>query len=781
MKRLFALSVLLVFGSVAYADFEMSDSDKRKYLDWIKSIGAGESALAVAPNGCWRATGTNSIHQSKRKALASCRSRCKSNACKIMDVNGTSAFIKQQGSSGSSATASSSKTLIWCATVNEVRETSQAVCAGMAGKVFTSKSLAAAEHERLKGTVTASGADYEMSDSDKSKYLDWIKSIGAEEGALAVAPNGCWKTSGTNSIHQSKRKALALCQYRCNSKACKIMDVNGTSAFIKQQGSSGSSATASSSKNLIWCATVDGVSEISQAVCADMAGQAFTSKSLAAAEHQRLKGGTASTTEEPPPESTASQVVTVKVQSNVSRARVSFDGIFKGLTDLSVELPKDIYQLEVEKEGFIPYRQLVDIVESTTLPLVELVIDPEAEARSASSPEKGAGEGPCASDKKICPPDPSKTLFVEVAAKRDLIPVLSGCDSGWESCEIEINKRAKKAGNKDKLKLFLSGRCTRCDLTNLDMRDVDLSPASQFVRCHQTTGSDIQVCQKQRFDLIFDVRGSNLQGADFSGFHARASTTFPRAERHDELEVGDYVRSLMTFQNNSCFSDVQNWKRKKAADPDYELPLEIAETDLTNANFDRSDLRGTHFTRLKTAGARFTNADLRGAEFNCSNMADTVFAGSDLRRIGFGPLIGSVGSNSSFELRGGFDVFEEFMVVDLSKADFSGSNLGQAVFGYVALASGDFSNADLRQALFGVTDLTEANFTGADLRGAAFESVDLTGAIFDGAILDKETMFKHADLSNARLDKAKIDGTIFSEATLCETMTPWGQDDGGCG
>jgi len=59
--------------------------------------------------------------------------------------------------------------------------------------------------------------------------------------------------------------------------------------------------------------------------------------------------------------------------------------------------------------------------------------------------------------------------------------------------------------------------------------------------------------------------------------------------------------------------------------------------------------------------------------------------------------------------------------------------------------------------------------------------VDLTGAVFDRAILDETTSFKHADLSNARLDKAKIDGTNFSEATLCETMTPWGQDDGGCG
>ena len=172
-------------------------------------------------------------------------------------------------------------------------------------------------------------------------------------------------------------------------------------------------------------------------------------------------------------------------------------------------------------------------------------------------------------------------------------------------------------------------------------------------------------------------------------------------------------------------------------------------------------------------------------------MADTNFAGSDSRRIAFGKSDASGGSNpighglsaggSEFTSQGGFDVFDELSVVDLSGADFKDSNLGQAFFGYVALASGDFSNADLRQALFGVTDLTEANFTGADLRGAAFEYVDLTGAIFDGAILDKETMFKHADLSNARLDKAKIDGTIFSEATLCETMTPWGQDDAGCG
>ena len=85
---------------------------------------------------------------------------------------------------------------LWCATVGGVSFVSQSeygkdACAVSFGSVFASKSLAEAEHQRLKGTATASSSPYEMSDSDKRKYLDWVKSIGAGDGALAVAPNGC--------------------------------------------------------------------------------------------------------------------------------------------------------------------------------------------------------------------------------------------------------------------------------------------------------------------------------------------------------------------------------------------------------------------------------------------------------------------------------------------------------------------------------------------------------------------------------------------------------------
>ncbi|MDP7490276.1 MAG: hypothetical protein QGG10_07160, partial [Arenicellales bacterium] len=118
MKRLIALSVFLVFGSVAYADYDMSEASKQKYRDWLKTSGAWHSAatdaaLAVAPNGCWAAESGVTRSKAKYKALKFCKNYCKSNACKVVDFNGTSAFINiyHPGSSSSSSTASTVRTL----------------------------------------------------------------------------------------------------------------------------------------------------------------------------------------------------------------------------------------------------------------------------------------------------------------------------------------------------------------------------------------------------------------------------------------------------------------------------------------------------------------------------------------------------------------------------------------------------------------------------------------------------------------------------------------------
>jgi len=465
---------------------------------------------------------------------------------------------------------------------------------------------------------------------------------------------------------------------------------------------------------------------------------------------QKHQADSASADNRSSPENSEPQVVTVAVQSNISGARVFFTGQLMGVTDLSVEVPKGTHMLEVEKEGFAPFQEMVEIVESTAL-YIELEKDGAVTISGVGSVlarGRSLTQSLCKGEERICLPDPSKTLFVEIAAKRGLIPDTSGCDSGCDDCETDFDELAEKAGNQDKLKLFLSGRCTGCDLSKLDMRDIDLSTMSHWIDCHQYQLPKVAACrlQERAFQSFFDVRGSNLQGADFSGVHIRDSRTFPRLATYwqpwtpekSDFEQDESKRWFLGFTDNPRgrkFGSSENpchtreEIHKGTSEPGYRAPaLEGKQTDLSNASFDRSDMRGTRFAYLKTVSTRFTNADLRGVSFDCSDMASANFTGSNLKGIRFGIIptgMASPGDDerdgiSIFQARGGFDIFDELTVLNLFKADFSNSDLTLASFGYVTLVSGNFSNATVRRARFGATDLTEANFSGADLRGAFF-------------------------------------------------------------
>ena len=163
MRRLFALSFLFVFGSVAYADYEVSDSEKERYLRWAKQLRSGRDfALAVAPNGCYDLASWNvggGMYQAKREALARCEKKCKSSTCRIMDVNGTSAFIKQRGSPSSSSRASNVESFqLWGGTYT--------------GEVVDS-------HPHGQGTLTL---------ADGTKYIgEWKDSKFHGQGTLTAA------------------------------------------------------------------------------------------------------------------------------------------------------------------------------------------------------------------------------------------------------------------------------------------------------------------------------------------------------------------------------------------------------------------------------------------------------------------------------------------------------------------------------------------------------------------------------------------------------------------
>ncbi len=132
-------------------------------MSWARQLalyGGEDFALAVAPNGGYdkdSAGLSQGIYITRRKVLAQCKKKCKSSACKIMDVNGTSAFIKQRGSSSSSSTASSSN-YVWCATSKQAWRTTVHSCKSSKGKDFSLKHQAESEHQRLKKTTTISVA-----------------------------------------------------------------------------------------------------------------------------------------------------------------------------------------------------------------------------------------------------------------------------------------------------------------------------------------------------------------------------------------------------------------------------------------------------------------------------------------------------------------------------------------------------------------------------------------------------------------------------------------------
>jgi len=234
-----------------------------------------------------------------------------------MDVNGTSAFIKQRGSSSSSSTASSSKNLIWCVTSSSynnkyVHQVTRAGCASMAGKAFVTQSLAEAEHKRLKGTATAS---------------TWIY---------------CYRASPELF-------------YRPATKRCESGDRQITQQAYKQR-ESGESLAATTSDDWIWCATEIRVSHRQRFSCigALPKGKAFNNKSLAEAEHQRLKEASTPVV----------KTATLTLRSNVKGDRVYIDGDFKGSTRLALDLPKGQHTIRIEKDGYEPYEETVNLTDN---------------------------------------------------------------------------------------------------------------------------------------------------------------------------------------------------------------------------------------------------------------------------------------------------------------------------------------------------------------------------------------------------------------------------------
>ena len=132
----------------------------------------------------------------------------------------------------------------------------------------------------------------------------------------------------------------------------KSSQIAGTSSY--------SSTASSTSSNMGWCVTSTRynnkyVHYVTKTGCAGMDGKVYGSKYLAEAEYKRREAVTAPAL---PP------TTTLTLRSNVKDDRVYIDGDFKGSTQLALDLPKGQHTIRIEKDGYEPYEETVNLTDN---------------------------------------------------------------------------------------------------------------------------------------------------------------------------------------------------------------------------------------------------------------------------------------------------------------------------------------------------------------------------------------------------------------------------------
>jgi BTB/POZ domain-containing protein KCTD9 len=106
-----------------------------------------------------------------------------------------------------------------------------------------------------------------------------------------------------------------------------------------------------------------------------------------------------------------------------------------------------------------------------------------------------------------------------------------------------------------------------------------------------------------------------------------------------------------------------------------------------------------------------------------------------------------------------------FSATDLRNADLTGVAVHDGKFDACDLRGSDFSGSDLTNSSFKWSDLKNVRFDGANLSGANFLTSDMKNTSFTGCVLDN-TSFRHAILSGVSFDNLTLIGTNFDHAML---------------
>lgn len=186
----------------------------------------------------------------------------------------------------------------------------------------------------------------------------------------------------------------------------------------------------------------------------------------------------------------------------------------------------------------------------------------------------------------------------------------------------------------------------------------------------------------------------------------------------------------------------------------------LARADLSGANLAGAKLAGAVLTRAMAAGARFDAADLTQADLTGANLSQASFTGANLGRAVLDHADAAGAQFAAASADGASLVGAKLDRAKLDGASLQGADLSKATF----------DGATFRSAKLDDVRLYDARGTGVDLEGASLtnaraQKAALPGSSFVGVVAPGSS-WEAADMTACRLDKAKLDGAIFTKAKL---------------
>ena len=185
----------------------------------------------------------------------------------------------------------------------------------------------------------------------------------------------------------------------------------------------------------------------------------------------------------------------------------------------------------------------------------------------------------------------------------------------------------------------------------------------------------------------------------------------------------------------------------------------LADENLTEASFRRSDLSGAYIERTQLVRAKLTEALLNDVTFLYSSLAGADLSGSASTGISFGAL-----SLRQATVRNVTFGESSFTGVDATGADFTGAEMPSTTIRPTQTRVSTWSDADFTRAILTGATIVEANMSGATLADADLRNADLSGSNVRTALFDD------ADMRGVTLP----DSALAGRPTFgCNKRTKW--------